>query len=218
MNNIIKSGIFMLLAHPDDAEIWCGGTILKAAAAGQKVTAAIAVSTPVRRQEAREAATFVSNMELHFLNAQTCTEFSVVEHATEVADILQSYPFQSIITHSREDINPDHRSCYRLLQLALFHTKRGFVVPNIYLCNSYNGLTGDGNIFQPDCYVDISDVVERKEQMIRCHKSQRYDVYIEMCRRMDAFYGLIAGVDRAEGYSRLLIRNSIRAEQQLGGL
>lgn len=205
---VIESNLLLLYAHPDDAEIWSGGTLLKYAALNRRITLIIATGNPQRRREAEASAAAVRNLSLIFLDGRTEDDFAQTKFAEIVARKIEQERPATIITHGHDDLHKDHQTCFRLLQLSLFHLPRDMTVPKIFECNSYSGLTGNGNLFQPTTFVDITAEANRKEELIRFHSSQRCEVYIDMCKRMEQFYGLIAGVQRAEAFRRLVIRNS----------
>ncbi len=203
--NANGTDILFLLAHPDDAEIWCGGTIAKLAKQGHRSRVIIAMSTAERRSEAERSASLVNGLTLEFLDGIIFNDFCTLENAQTVARIIDTNETGIIITHNPNDMNLDHRRCFKLLQMSLFHTRKDLCMPIVYACNSYLGINGDGTLFQPTLFVDISDTALEKEKLIRCHQSQRCDVYVDMCERMDAFYGLISGTQRAEVYRHIIL-------------
>ena len=203
------TNLLLVLAHPDDAEIWCGGTILKYARAGAKVDIIVMVSDePHRIEEAIEALRLIHNVTVRFMDGESCVDFSTRQNATSLFELINSGQYGAVITHAPDDIHIDHRRCFELLQLSLFHGRFDTETPRIYVCNSYSGKTGDGRLFEPTNLVDVSEFAEQKQALIAAHKSQRFQYYIDMVDKMDRFYGAMAGVDRAECFKRLMLHKS----------
>jgi LmbE family N-acetylglucosaminyl deacetylase len=198
--------LMAVMAHPDDAEIWCGGTLILHAEKGD----AVRVCTlsyhreSTRGQEAQEGANQMA-CEVEFLGL----EDAAIRDADEVVDKLRrsidSFRPDTIITHWYDDIHPDHETTFLLLRRSLL---RGFLahsqeevqgLPRIFCCDTYNSL-GLRGPFKPDRFVDISHIWERKIAAIHAHKSQPLALYIDMIDRQCLAHGKAAGTKRAEGF------------------
>jgi len=80
-----------------------------------------------------------------------------------------------------------------------------FAQAQVYYMDNLGGIA-----FEPDEYVDITEVIETKCRMLQCHQSQlkamkdlaRTNI-VEMVRIQAAFRGLAAGCQYAEGFRQL---------------
>ena len=78
-------------------------------------------------------------------------------------------------------------------------TRRGlwFILSTVLLCTLLGGIDLFGKLVLPQFYVDVSDCMDVKVQMLACHASQRnwlraqhgLDEYTESLRRWDAKLG-----------------------------
>ena len=85
-------------------------------------------------------------------------------------------------------------------------------VTPIFYCDNYNGLN-----FIPTEYVDITEEMDLKEQMLRCHESQIKWLYdhdgvdaVADQRTHARFRGIQCGVQYAEGFRQLIADQRMR--------
>ena len=132
-----------------------------------------------------------------------------------VTDVIRSVQPDFIITHAPNDYMPDHLAVSRLVFDATFaasvpHYKtavpgKSAVTPLYYMDN----LAGVN--FIPTEYVDVSDTIELKLEMLECHESQMkwmrdhdgidFAEFVKTCAR---YRGLQCGVQYAEGFTQCL--------------
>lgn len=219
--------VLAICAHPDDAEIWCGGTLAKYAKRGDRVTIAIAtngeVGSPtlpkeeiaaIRRQESMEAAKVIG-ADLIWMDFRD--EFLFDTETTRLAFIeaMRSSKADVVLTHWPNDLyNPDHTVTGQVANdVAIMTTVPNIVtaspplpkIPIVYFVESVAGLG-----FQPEEYVDITDTFELKKRMLEKHESQvgdwLADQYgsnaMEMIEVIARFRGIQSGVRYAEGFIR----------------
>jgi LmbE family N-acetylglucosaminyl deacetylase len=133
-------------------------------------------------------------------------------------DLFRQVAPTLVITHPREDYMLDHEQTHLLARGASFiygapnisalPLLTGSRVPYLYYCDPIGGINPLGREVEPTMYVDISDVVERKAQMLACHASQRewlaahhgMDAYIEAMRQHARHRGAQAKVGFAEAF------------------
>lgn len=124
-----KLDILVLPSHPDDAELYCAGTIAKHLSIGKKVGVADLTlgelgtrgTVEIRREEAANATeilklTIRENVGLadgFFRNDQ--------QHQQEVIRVLRKYQPEIIITNAITDRHPDHARAAELVQEAAFY-------------------------------------------------------------------------------------------------
>ena len=213
-------------AHPDDIEILCSGTLLRYKDQGHDVVIAIATNGnqghvvippeelgEVRRREAASSAALCG---AEFIWMDYPDEFIYHDHSTRMAFIemvRQARP-DVVITHNPEDYHMDHRIVSELMFVSTFLATVPHVetssppaakIPPVYYMDSLAGAQ-----FVPTEYVDITDVMERKLEMLSQHESQvkwlqehdNVDI-LEFTRAMNRFRGLSSGTKYAEGYRHL---------------
>ncbi|HZI58918.1 MAG TPA: PIG-L family deacetylase [Verrucomicrobiae bacterium] len=181
--------VIAVMAHPDDAEIWAGGTLARYARQG---CAAILVGTTdeMRRREAIAGAE-VLGAQLHLVKKVSVS--SVINLIDELnADVL--------ICHRWDDPHPDHRRIGMLVtgavqKAAIGRSKR----IRLYVSDTYQSLTLDGSV-SGRSIVNIDETFELKIRALRHHKSQPIDHFAEMASRQAGFWGARIGATWGEAF------------------
>lgn len=220
--------IFCVVAHPDDAEILCAGTLIRFAESGHTVTLAIftdgslgdAVVQPenlkaIRKQEAEEAAE-IMGVKLLWGGVLDEHVFPNQEQRRIMIDLLRESDPDIILTHSPNDYHPDHRYVGQLVfdsyfQKGLPHIPDQaraacrFGKAQLYYMDNLGGIG-----FLPTEYVDITNVLEKKKAALACHRSQFTAMkdlantsLMDMIEVQARFRGMGAGCLYAEGFTRL---------------
>src|SRR5687768_10841177 len=175
-------------AHPDDVEILCAGTLAKCRVRGDEVVICVATNgemgsmrippaelAGVREAEARESAAKIG-AELIWLGYPD--EFLYPDHDARMRfiEMIRRARPDAIITHAPNDYHQDHKTVSELVFVSSFIA----AVPNVHtqtpthpnIPSLFYMDTLAGNDFLPEEYVDISDTLQMKLEMLRCHKSQ----------------------------------------------
>ena len=194
--------IMLVMAHPDDAEIWCGGTIAKHHAAGDRLLLVIVTSDVVRELEARRIKNQLPNISLEFLNLSEFDSERIKSKETigKVAEIIRDFEPEILITHHPADHHSDHRDCHTLATSALLRLQRSWVPGQLLLGNGYHQMLEDGTCFQPNLYVDTLDYSDLKTEIIANHSSQDVKYWQTMTDAMDRLNGLKSRSVRAEAF------------------
>lgn len=213
-------------AHPDDVEGLCAGTLIKCAARGDHVTIMVAtngnVGSPtlsreeiaaIRKREAEASASLIG-ADLIWMDYDD--EFLFHDRATRLAfiDAIRKANPDFMIVHGAGDYHPDHRisgeiavDCRIPVTVPLIETAHPPMtkIPHVFFMDHIGGIG-----FEPEVYVDVSDVMELKSKMIRCHRSQdewlrhMYDSdYAEMLTAPSGIRGKAIGVPYAEAFRSL---------------
>jgi len=185
--NFANQRILAVLAHPDD-EFLCAGTLARAKADGAMVALyvlcrgdrgqpnpPIANLAEVRRTEMNAAA--------GLLGAELfCGEFGdgeLFDSAQSRAILIQQYrQFRPslVLAHAASDYHADHRAASALAEAASwFSASPGHhtASPPLDMPPALWWLDTVGmHDFSPHFYIDTSDHVDLKRQIIRCHRSQ----------------------------------------------
>lgn len=219
-----------LMAHPDDAEFCCGGTLIRLRELGWEVH--IASLAPgdcgtmtenrwdisSRRTREATAAAQLIGATYHCLDERD--GFIVYDKPTiqKVVDLLRRIAPGLVFTHALHDYMMDHEMTALLARGAsflhgapnasAFPLRENTAVPYLYYCDPPEGLDPYGRLIEPTTYVDISAQLEKKAEMLACHASQRewlqayhgMDEYLESMRRMAHLRGSQIGVAAAEAF------------------
>ena len=181
--------LLIIMAHPDDAELCCSGTILSCIDNGLSVgmidltrgELGTRGSGKVRIEEAKNAAkvlgvNFRYNLELRdgFISDDEESIFDVIK-------VIREFKPKVIITNSKTDRHPDHESAARLVKKACFlsglikiNTKKDNLDQESWRPKSLL-YSIQNNYIEPHFVVDVSKYIDIKINAIKCFKSQFYD-------------------------------------------
>jgi LmbE family N-acetylglucosaminyl deacetylase len=154
-------------AHPDDVEIGCGGALAKHQAKGDILhiltlsRGAAGGDTNVRTAEAQRAAELLG-ARLKFGNLQDAHITDGVETIGIMQAAIHDLRPTHVYTHCIEDTHQDHRAVHSASLVAA----RG--IPNVY-CYQTPSSTVE---FRPNRFVDITDFIKEKLQLIGAYRSQ----------------------------------------------
>jgi LmbE family N-acetylglucosaminyl deacetylase len=211
-------------AHPDDIELYCGGTLAKYAEAGHAVTMVVICNgiagrgemsadeiVEVRAEESRNAASVIGADIIHlgYPDRHMPLDEPIRRRITEI--IRRARP-AIIMAHTAGDCYLDHQRASRLVEECLnlapdeqIETESPPLLtwPLLYHMDTVTGLG-----FEPQEYVDITGVFEKKREMVACHASQMglwqsdpcVDSPLEMMEICGRFRGIQCGVRYAEAF------------------
>lgn len=131
--------LMAILAHPDDAEIWAGGTIRKHTQRGDEahVVYMTATAESVRGAEARRGAAILG-AQVSFIDLPDGQVRDTPEACTRVKAILQRFAPDILITHWIDDMHPDHAATASVVQRVLaFVISHIGKVPRLWACDTY---------------------------------------------------------------------------------
>jgi LmbE family N-acetylglucosaminyl deacetylase len=188
-------------AHPDDIEIGCGGTELLLRGQGCEITHAIATSgeaghgsanpaelARTRESEATEAARRIGATSVEFLRLQDGLTHFTREQKIRVIALIRRVRPDVVFVHSSRDRFPDHRVVHELVMTAIAGAAGPWYAEaggSPHSPRSVYGYEVWHPLEAPTTFVDISSVIERKIEAIRCHRSQMQPIAYD-----DAFLGL----------------------------
>ena len=215
--------LMVIMAHPDDDEIWCGGTLILHAEKGDDVHICVLSYTEdsQRGMEAHESAKQLG-CKVECLGFEDTKIRDTDDAVGPLSQSIRSFQADTIITHWHDDMHPDHEATFHLVRRALLkntliepvdHTRR---FPRIFCCDSL-GSIGLHGPFIPDRSVDVTGVWDRKIAAINFHKSQPLPLYLDMIEKQCIEHGEKFGVNRAEGFLFLPLFGSPDSGPPLGG-
>ncbi len=194
MNSTAKLTLLVIGAHPDDPEVWCGGTAIRYAEEGHRVVFVAATNGATghheiggielarrRYEEAQKSAGIGGISEYRIWDNHTGELEPSLHHRKAVIRLIREIDPDLIFTHRPYDYHPDHRYVSQLVLDASYVV----TVPNMQpltdipsgmpkICYMYDRFTRPLP-FQPDIVVPIDDVIDTKFDMIDCHVSQMYE-------------------------------------------
>lgn len=190
--------IVCLHSHPDDAEIFAGGTL--ALLAGRGHTVIIATMTAgdcgsvefgpqeiadIRRQEALRAATLIG-AEYHWVGFKDLSIFDDDASRRRVTAALRRFRPDIVLTSSPKDYHCDHETTARLVTDACFgasapnYLTQAYdqspalpAIPHLYYVDPAEGTDRDGNLIAPRFLIEVGAVMNAKRDMLAAHESQR---------------------------------------------
>ncbi|MDD5484018.1 MAG: PIG-L family deacetylase [Kiritimatiellae bacterium] len=221
----MKMAVLGVGAHPDDLEISCGGTLAKYARMRHRVVMvcmtdgrygrlhAPARMMRIREREARSAAKIIG-AELVWLGHSDLGLRDDFRLRMELADLIRQVGPGVIITHAPNGLNPDHRTTSKIVCDALIPAFTRTLKLKHRACREmpvlYYMSTVGGTDFNPEEYVDISDLIRIKLKMLARHESQveiyrRYEKrdFLEFVEAAAMVDGFRCGVKYAEGFRKL---------------
>lgn len=181
--------VLAVVAHPDDAELLCAGTLARAKhdgaaigicylCQGDKGQPAVPIEdlAGTRRHEAQSAATLLGAE----LFAGVFSDGSLADEEVARAHLLRVYRMfrpTLLMAHAPNDYHPDHRAAAAVAEAASWYSaSRGQVTdglepltqpPSLWWMDTL-GMTG----FEPAIYIDVSNYAELKLGLLQCHESQ----------------------------------------------
>jgi len=226
--------VLAVVAHPDDAELLCAGTVARAKADGATIGVCVLCqgdkgqpSKPiknlaaVRRREMQAAARLLGAELFHgdFPDAELADG---LPQRRKLMEIFRRFRPTLVLAHGAEDYHPDHQAASRLAEAASwFCASRGHKTKSPAL-SAPPALwwmdTIEMHRFTPGFCVDVSDFTGLKERMLACHRSQiargadgDFSPLLELMRLQSRARGAQAGVAAAEAFRAHLAFKRTRA-------
>lgn len=202
--------ILAIGAHPDDIEFGCGGSLIKYTQKGHNVSLLVLTAggvggdSEVRKKEQENAAKFMKARHVFWGDFQD-TELLVNKALISVIEnVINKTKPKIVFFNYFDDTHQDHRVIAQAGASATRHIKEVlyYEVPT-----SQN--------FQPDIFVDIAGVLDKKLGLLRVHASQvdRTKVenltILESAKSCAIFRGYQGRVKYAEGFRSIRIMKEI---------
>ncbi len=225
---------FAIGAHPDDIEFLMAGTLMLLGQKGYELhymnvangscgsTQYDAKTTAeIRRKESIESSNSIGAI----YHESLCNDLEVFygkQLLTQIGAVIREVEPTIILTHSPVDYMEDHTSTSRLVVTGAFVR----AAPNfpttparppidspvtIYHAQPYMNCDQLGNSIEPNLFVDVTDVEERKVELLAKHASQKQwldesqglDSYLRTLRDLDSEVGRLSGLfPCAEGWRK----------------
>ena len=215
--------VLAVVAHPDDAELLCAGTLARAKRDGAVIGVCVLCRgdrgqpepplpdlAEVRRKE-MQAAADVLDAELLLGEFGDGTLQDDPPTRERVVELLRQFRPTLVLGHSAADYHADHRAASALVDACSWiASSRGLATASPPLDEPAAVWWMDTlgmHQFDPGFYVDVSDFAKLKEQMLGCHESQLqrgtedgFVPLLEELRTQMRTRGRQAGVAAAEAF------------------
>ena len=180
----MKLDALIIAAHPDDAEISVGGTILRLVDAGRRVgildltrgemgTRGSRADRDAETAQATELLGLAWRSNLELPDGRVVADIAARE---SLARTLRETAPELVIAHHTEDLHPDHAAAGRLAREAWYLSGLKQMAAEDGGAPAHRPrrlLHFEGHVpFEPTWVVDIGSVWERKAEVIRCYRTQ----------------------------------------------
>jgi N-acetylglucosamine malate deacetylase 1 len=207
-------------AHPDDAEIGCGGVLIQASAAGlrtgvadltagERATRGVSRQRSAERDRATEVMGLATRLDVGLPDGDLGT---LPEHRDVVIRLIREVRPAIVLAPYPEDRHPDHAAAGRLVREGSFLAGVQRIGPGerhrpgrLYHYMIHHPFT-------PSFVIDVSAVWDRKIEAVLAHESQ-FGVdglepktelagggFLSMIEARARFHGAMIGVERGEAY------------------
>jgi len=230
-----NNSLLAVMAHPDDCELLCAGTLARAKRDGAEIAVCVMCqgekglpSGPVpanfaelRRTEAQAAAE-VLGATLFWFGCPDGELLDGPEQRRKLVEIYRQFRPTLVITHDACDYHADHRGASAIAEAASwFAASRGHVTENkpleappaLWFADTLN-MSG----FEPEMYIDVTEHVPLKKRMLHCHHSQLqrwndsdFAALMDLMLRQCQMRGAQSSVDAAEAFRSHHVFKRIRA-------
>ena len=235
----MKLDILAFGAHADDVEIGMGGTIAKYAQEGKligicdltKAEMSSNGTVETRVEEAAKSAEILGVVVREALDIPDRGLFLTEEYIKKIVKVIRQYRPAIVFAPYFDDRHPDHGSCARLVEEAVFsaavrkydrddrfsaHRPKALYY---YMINGFH---------KPDFTIDVSGVMNKKIASLQAYKSQfesgassvdtpLVNGYIESVEARERLFGKEVGVEFAEGFlskKPMLIHQDLLGEKE----
>ena len=192
-NSIVPRSVMVVVAHPDDMEFTCGGTVAKWADAGSQVHLVVATSgdkgtkdravsphsiAELRETEQQRAADLLGVADVTFLRHRDGELEVSMAFRNQVSALIRKYEPEALVTHDpwrSYQIHPDHRAIGTVSIDAIVAARDHLYVPEQLVAGLEPHHTTHIFLFStdaPDHLEDISDFMDKKMGSLACHASQ----------------------------------------------
>jgi LmbE family N-acetylglucosaminyl deacetylase len=197
--------------HPDDIEIGCGGALIKYAQTGHAVSLMVltdgsyGADPSIRRSEQEEAAKYIGAKGLYWGGYRDTELGCSRELIVKIDAVIEQAKPDVVFLNFWADVHQDHRAAAQAAVSATRYIKEVlfYEVPST-------------QHFEPDIFVDIQDVLERKLHLLGLHASQVNKTRVENLNILESaqscanFRGFQGRVKFAEGFKSVRILREIR--------
>jgi LmbE family N-acetylglucosaminyl deacetylase len=208
--------------HPDDETLGCGGTLLRLAQEGARIAWLIVTSmsatdgfsdeeVKARDSEIGQVSAMYGFSDVFQLRVATrqLDRMPMADLIREFATVFKSFEPQQVFLPYRMDVHTDHRAVFD----AAAACAKWFRYPSVRRVLAYETLSETEfsldarSVFQPNYFVDITDYLERKIEIMTVYSSEMDEFPFprspEAIRALASFRGAGSGYRAAEAFQLL---------------
>lgn len=191
--------VVVLAPHPDDEVFGCGGTLVQMQASGASISEIVLTSgdrageAAVRELESLAAGRVLGLPAPEFWRLPDRGVVVSAALVSRLVNVLQAQKADMLLAPSPWEIHPDHRAACQLAQQAVARLSGELRL----------GFFEIGVPLRPNCLSDITSVVDRKREAMRCFASQMaLQNYADQVLALNRFrsYTLPPDVTHAEAF------------------
>jgi LmbE family N-acetylglucosaminyl deacetylase len=197
--------------HPDDIEIGCGGALIKYARSGHAVSLLVltdgsyGADPSIRKSEQEQAAKFIGANGLYWGGYRDTELGCSRELIVKIDAVIEQTKPDVVFLNFWADVHQDHRAAAQAAVSATRYIKEVlfYEVPST-------------QHFEPDIFVDIQDVLDKKLHLLSLHASQINKTRVENLNILESaqscanFRGFQGRVKFAEGFKAVRMLREIR--------
>jgi LmbE family N-acetylglucosaminyl deacetylase len=197
--------------HPDDIEIGCGGALIKYAQAGHAVSLMVltdgsyGADPSIRKTEQEEAVKYIGAKGLYWGGYRDTELGCSRELIVKIDTVIEQVKPDVVFLNFWADVHQDHRAAAQAAVSATRYIKEVlfYEVPST-------------QHFEPDIFVDIQDVLDKKLHLLGLHSSQVNRTRVENLNILESaqscanFRGFQGRVKFAEGFKAVRMLREIR--------
>ena len=214
----------MIAPHPDDELLGCGGTLLRRKSEGAtlgwvimtKISEDYGWSTENVRERENEIEQVRKRLgikpehlfQLGFATTRLDT-ISMGDLVARVSEVFQCFQPEEVLVPHQGDVHSDHRITFE----AVAACTKWFRYPSIKRVLAYETLSetefslDPSQTFHPNVFVDISDYIEQKLELLRIYGSELREAPFPRSEKavgaLAQFRGCNSGFEYAEGFELL---------------
>ncbi len=215
--------IIVVSAHPDDEVLGCGGTLLKHKQNGDEIAWLITTNISTnqgftvdrvskRQEEIEKVAKLLNIKNLYKLDYPTMclSDETMITMIPKISEIFNEFKPQIIYVLNRSDAHSDHLITFKSVLACTKSFRYPFIKRVLmYECISETefGPALPENIFVPNYFVDISEHINQKIELMKIYESEigehPFPRSLENIRALAHFRGASVGVVYAEAFQVL---------------
>jgi N-acetylglucosamine malate deacetylase 1 len=213
--------ILVVVAHPDDEVLGCGGTMARHVNNRDKVHVVFMSNGVTSRMhvndkeiENRKRAAINASNVLGVVNSSIFLDFpdnrmdtvALLDIVQTLEQVIHKIGPEVVYTHHLGDLNIDHQTTHKAVMTAC-RSQPGLCVKEIYafeVTSSTEWQTPGVNPFCPNVFIDIADYIDLKKKALKEYaKEMRQPPHsrsIDNLVHLNALRGNSVGVDYAEAF------------------
>lgn len=211
--------VLVIAVHPDDETLGCGGTLLKHKSNKDEIHWMICTQTnknndfyKTRVNEIEKVIELYNFDSVHNLelDSMRVDEYSMSELVSKISKVINEIKPNIIYLPFKDDVHSDHRKLFE----AAYSCTKSFRYPfikKIYMMETLSetefSLSTKENAFIPNSFVDISEYLEKKLEIMKVFESEianhPFPRSLENIKALATYRGATANCKYAESFMLL---------------